>query len=516
MGMGIPASVGNHVGWGHYASFGGGGGGFAEGNQVAHMLQNPQEREALMKALTIGYNSTQPTVGPGVGFPNTVQSLEATLANASWAAWMMTMWRMIPKRPAYNTREEFNRINKYGLPGIMPFVSESGTPATIDSEYERAYVDIKYMSVLAEISLVAALIKPAHGNLIGQENVAKTMFLLGALNSALYYGSSTLSSLQFDGLDKQIADNVPATHIIDKRSAPLDEDDLSNGALTIGAAGAYGRASHLISGPEVRADLVKQFFPRMRVDTMQPQVANGYIGGNIAGFEGPQGKIEFVDDIFINPGQGLGPEFIFPSFSAVGAVGERPATPTRSTAATTPVNGDTLFVDADDDIGAGFYYYFAAVNDKGISAPVLVNTNDTTPIVPSAGDSVTFGMTPGGSNEPETKYWLIFRTRKGEAASKAMLIARVPNEDADGETVFTDLNENLPGCTSAYLMQFDAANVSWLQLAPLMGVPFGTQALSFRKALVLFGSPLVRIPKHHVIFRNVGRPVGAKGLYTTA
>lgn len=487
-------------------------GAHASADQLAAVLQDSKAREELFKALTIGHNLTQPSVAPGVGFPQTLESLEFNLRNATFRAEHLTMWRMIPKMPAFNTREQFNRINSYGQAGISGWVPEAGTPSTVDSEYERAYVDIKYMSVLTEISLVAMLIKPAHGPIAAQEQLAKTMFLLGSLNGAIYYGDSSLDALQFDGLDKQIADNVADDHIFDLRGEPIGEEDLVDGCLVAGAGESFGRVTDIFMGPEVKSDLGKILFPRSRVDQAAVDNQGYYVGGEVNGFKGPFGRVTFREDVFVNPSQGIGLSLLNPQASGVGDATRRPAAPSRTAVDTTPPNAASQF--GADDAG-DYYYWVAAANAYGISAAVRATDDASTPITVAEGDDVRFGFTPGGSNDPATEYYILYRTKVGgaSAASASKIIARIPNDAGAGETTIIDLNATLPGTTSSYGLQFNQDNLAYKQLAPLLGVPFGTQALSMRKALVLFGAPAVYLPKHNFILRNVGRPVGARGLY---
>ncbi len=479
-------------------------------NQLVAALADPQARQELLKALTIGH-SLPPSFGTqtaGLGSPLTLESLEGTMKVAEFKAEHLTSWRMVPKIPAFSTREQFNRLIRYGSPGIGGFVSEAGVPATIDSIYERAYVDIKYMSVLTEISLVAMLVKGAHGPIAAQEQLNKTMFLLSCMNAALWYGDSDLDALQWDGFDKQISENVPETHIMDKRGEPLGEEDLQDMVLTAGGPESWGRITHMFSGPEIVADLEKVFYPRERIQLPQPD-ANGLIGLTFNGFKSRRGNVMFAEDMFINPSQGVGLSLLKPG-DAVGETGERPPDPTISTQPTAgAVAGDEISQFEDDDAG-DYTYWVAAVNDRGMSNAVEASAAETV----AAGEKVTLGVTPGGSNSPETKWYILYRTRKDGVSEDAMIIARIPNTEDDGETTIEDFNDSLPGTSSVYGVQWNLDNLSFKQLAPMMGVPFGTQALSARKAIVNFGGPAVYLPKHNFIFRNVGRPVGARGLYT--
>lgn len=137
-----------------------------------------------------------------------------------------------------------------------------------------------------------SLIRPAHGNVIAQQTVNGTMHLLKVIEKALFFADSTLSSLQFDGFEKLLTDNAPATNIIDLRGQPLTEDTLIDAALTIHDAPNYGTPTHLHINPKVKADLVKAFFPKERYNLFSDgKSSNGMIGLDIGGYTSPAGDV---------------------------------------------------------------------------------------------------------------------------------------------------------------------------------------------------------------------------------
>ena len=125
------------------------------------------------------------------------------------------------------------------------------------------------------------------------------------------------------------------------------------------------------------------------------------------------------------------------------------------------------------------------------------------------GIGVTWGMTPGGSIEPD--YYIVYRTKMDGASGTERQILRIPNTTALLEETLVDVNDYLPGTTSAFLFQQNLENMSFKQLAPMMKIPLATVDTSIRWSQVLFGVPQLYTPGKNVLYINVGRSVGYVG-----
>jgi hypothetical protein len=304
------------------------------------------------------------------------------------------------------------------------------------------------------------LVRPAHGNVLSTETINGSMYLLRVTEKALFEGNSANDAIQFDGFKKLITDGAPATNIIDLRGAPLSEDILQDGALTISDQPNYGYPTDLYLNPKVKSDLTKTFFPKGRYDI--PATGNNYVGLTIDGFTSEAGDIRFQPDTFIDDGG--------PKGAAAGDPAKRPAAPTLSTGATTPPDAASQFILAD----AGSYNYsVVAVNSFGRSDPL-----DFGPVAVAAGDKVNFGVTPGSA--VVVSHYEVFRTKVGGAAGTERLIFRIPNGAGAGEQLVDDFNAFLPGTTTAYMFQGDTENMSIKQLAPMIKVPLATVDSSVR------------------------------------
>ncbi len=444
-----------------------------------------EEMNDLRKALVAGDSINPPAVAPGEGFPLRVESLERVLRTTTYKMKDIKLWKNLVKLPAYNTVEEYNLIQEYGQVGIPGFITEGALPEETDATYERKFAQMKFLGTTRKVSHVMTLVRPAHGSVTAQETVNGTMYLLRVVEKALFEADTANTAIQFDGFNKLITSGAPATNIIDLRGAPLSEDILQDGALTVSDQPNYGYPTDLYLNPKVKSDLTKTFFPRGRYDI--PATGNNYVGLTIDGFTSEAGDIRFQPDTFIDDGG--------PKGAASGDPSKRPADPAISTAAATfndPANSEFIATDA-----GSYRYSVVAVNDSGRSAPV-----DLGPVAVIADDRVDVGVTPGSAIA--VTHYELFRTKVGGAAGTERLIIRFPSV-GPGETTIQDFNNFLPGTTSAYMFQQDTENMSAKQLAPMIKVPLATIDSSVRWMQLIYIVPILYTPGKNVLFVNVGR-----------
>jgi len=439
----------------------------------------------LLKALSAGQAINPPSVAAGEGFPLRVESLERTLRNVTYRSEHVRLFKAMPKLAAYNTVEEHNLIRDYAQ-GVEAFIDEGDLPEETDATYERKFSVVKYLGTQRKVTHVMSLVKPAHGNVIAQETVNGTMYLIRALERSFFYGRSDLDAIQFDGFQKLIEDGSPAANIIDLRGKPLTEDNLNDGALTVQDAPNYGTPTHLYLNPKVHADLVKTFYPKARYDLLA-KPDNGMVGLNVRGWTSPAGNVMFEPDVFIDDGGS-------PIAGGVGDAAKRPSAPTISTSLVAAPSGTSQFATED---GGAYRYVVVACNRYGKSAPVTVTGS---PVTVAAGDGVTFGVTEGVI---PAKWWEVYRTKKGGAASTERLILKIPRTGSP--QVLTDVNANLPGTTIAILFQMNLEAVSFKQLAPMVKIPLATIDTSIRWMQLIYGVPVLYTPGKIVLYRNIGR-----------
>jgi len=448
--------------------------------------------EDLRKALTAGDSINPPSVAAGEGFPLRIESLERTLKVVTYRMDDVRLWRNVSKLPAFNTVEEYNRLRSYGNNDHAGFIGEGDLPSQDDTTYSREFTVIKFCGTTRSVTHVMSLVRPAHGPVIAQETVNGTAHLLKQIERALFFGDSSLIPVQWDGLLKQITDGAPAQNIIDLRGGPLSEDVLNDGALTVKTAPNYGRPTDLYCADGAYSDLAKQFYPAERYPIQPQGFQDGMVGLSIKGFHSMVGPIMFNPDVFVEFG---GPSNV----SAVGDASNRPSTPTESVAPAAAANPASQFSAAD----AGDYRYkVVALNRYGKSAPLTLSG----PVTVAAGDQVTFTVADGATVGTAFE---IYRTRADGAAGTELLMTTVARGGAT--TVVTDRNANLPGTSSAFLLQQNLEFFAFKQLAPFVKIPLATVDTSVRWMQLLYGALTVYAPGKSVVYRNVGRAPASVG-----
>jgi hypothetical protein len=221
------------------------------------------------------------------------------------------------------------------------------------------------------------------------------------------------------------------------------------------------------------------------------------VGLDVRGYTSPAGDVRFQADTFITDGGG--------PTAAIGDPAKRPATPTISTAPTTPVDPAAKF--EGDDAG-DYFYKVQAVNRYGRSAAVDLVAGPAAVAV-AEGDRVSFGVTPGSAVAVD--WYEVFRTRRDGAPGGERLILRVANLAGAGEQVVDDVNDNLPGTTSAFQLQQNLESLSFKQLAPMVKIPLATVDTSIRWMQLLYGVLRLYTPGKNVLIRNIGRAQGFVG-----
>jgi len=468
----------------------------SEGGSIAG-LGSASDVAELNKALMAGSAINNPGAGPGEGFPIRVESLDSTLFNVTYRAKDVKFWKSLYKDAAFNTVEEFSRLDSYGS-GNAVWMGEGDLPAEDDSEYSRQYTRIKFMGTVRRVSHVMTLLRSAVGNVVARETVNGTLFMLRQLERTLFDGDENLIGVQMDGLEKILTNSWGATalddgywsgyeadNVIDLRGAPLTEDHIADMAERLVAEPNYGQPSDLWLPTGPMKDLSKIMYPKERYDLPAPR--DGLAGISISGVTTPFGNIRLNPDIFM-------PDSSLANANGVGAAAQRPNAPVVAAPASPVYAGaDTTYWAAGD---AGTYFYrVVACNRFGKSAPV-----NSAAIVVAAADSVTIQVTDGGN---ATSYYEVYRTEAAGAVGTARLIMRVPRTAA--VQTITDLNRFLPGASRGYMLTQSSEVLKFKQLAPMSKIPLATIDTSVRWAQIMYGALQVMKPLQNGMFINVGR-----------
>lgn len=457
-------------------------------------LQNVEE---LSKALEAGYQIGSGRTG---GSALRVESLERSLKVVTYNANHIKLWKKIPKSPAYSTVEEYSELTDYGG-SAFPFLGEGETPQASDSSYIRRTQLVKFMGTTREVTHQAALVHPAHGDLIALENQNGILWLLERIEQFLFTGDSSLSfdgeAEQWDGLDAMI----DSTSVLDLEGNPLQEADIEEAANTV--IEAYGHPTDIFLGTRTMSDVVKQAYPRQRL--AMPSPTGSQLGYSVNTIATQAGVLEFMPDVFLRKR---------PTPPAAATSGNAPAAPASVSGAHTATGlGDfTKAAVAGDN---EYAYAVTACNRFGESAPVFVAAAVAiTAAQKAAGGVLRLTITnPATIGAFAPEYFRIYRTRSAASISSVSssvadysLIAQVPasSQSAAGVTTYDDANLNLPFTSTAYLGELSPSVLTFRQLMPMMKMDLAVLSPAFRWMILLYGTPMMFAKKKWIRLINIG------------
>ena len=490
--------AGEIVSWQDYQGLANMGGLMAEGGEAIGGMSSMADVDALNKALAAGSDINAPATAAGEGFPLRVESLDQTLFNVTYKAKDIKFWKALYKDPAYNTVEEYNRLEEYGS-GDAIFISEGDLPEEDDSTYSRQYTRIKFMGTTRRVTHVMSVLRTAHGDAVARETVNGTMFLLRQIERALFYGDEDLVSIQFDGLEKLLVNAWGSTtqddgmlsgyedseHVIDCAGNPLSEDYVTDMAEMLVAEPNYGAPTDLWTDTGATKDLSKIMYPKERYDLPAPR--DGKAGIAIKAVTTPFGDIALNPNIFIVASK-------VPVDAGVGRAALRPAAPTLA-APTSPAYGGTGSVSFTAAWAGSYWYKVCAGSRYGKSAPTT-----SAQIAVTAGDQVSIVVTDNG---PNTSYYEVYRSDMDGAATTCRTIFRVARSAASQTIV--DLNRFHPNTSKAYMLSQSSDVIKWKQLAPFTKIPLATIDTSVRWMQIIYGALQIMMPNKCGMFINIGR-----------
>lgn len=477
---------------------------FGEGYGVT----SAREVDELNKALSAGAGYSGAPTALSSGGVLQVESLDASLKSVTYEMKNIKLWPLMAKDQAYNTIEEYNRIDAYG-DQAKGFIAEGALPRSEDSHYSRQVQRVRFIGVTRELTHVYTLVRNAHGDAIAREIRNGTMRILEIVERALFDGHGHYSNaglfdgsdsailpeadLSWDGLDKQIRKGnsdasakataftgygVEESVIKDMRGAVLDEDSLEDGARIVQEN--FGLPSLMMLDTKSHSDLARQFYPKERINPMG--VANGRAGFVLQSFVAAAGEFSLVSDVFLRPKR------------TQQVVSDGPAAPGVVVAANVagPV-ANSLF--AASDVGT-YHYKVAAISASG-EGPLSA---DASAAIAAAGDAITLAIPA----VPSALAYAVYRAPLGSSSGHEF-IGFVAPASVGGTAMFTDLNQKLPGLAQAYLLSNEAEVLRFKQLAPLMKMDLAIIATAYRWMQLLYGTPIVYAPRKNLIFMNIGR-----------
>ncbi|MBB3017702.1 hypothetical protein FHR70_000742 [Microvirga lupini] len=455
----------------------------------------------LLKALEASNYQTDVATLDGGGALG-IQSLDTAMKTVVQEEKHFTLFNRLQRTNATNIVDEYTRQNNIGgfLGGSTN--TQMGQVRAATGEYKREVGFVKFLMTLRQVGYVLNV-----GNNLAQplaveeRNGAKQ--LLTDANYLLYHGNADASPTQYDGIIKQIEDGVSKgeiapENVIDMQGKKLDSvEAFSQVNVSVGNYGSWGRSTDVFLPMSVQNDLNQGLDPAFR---WTPQGMNTpMVGGHVEGIRLQGGVLRTNEDTFIHNEYHpmVSPFEVTQPVVAAANAAFKPA----SIAGVAAADASSQFTST----RAGNYFYAVAgigANGEGLTAVVK-----SAQVAVAAGNKVTLTITPSAANS-ETGY-AIYRSRQNGSNDTAdMRLVKVIAKAQGANTVFVDLNRDIPGTVTVPLLNMDtgADAIGWRQFQPMTKIPlpFGVGGVPVHSWFqFLFGYLRVTKPKHHGMIKNI-------------
>lgn len=442
------------------------------------------------------------------GAPLKVESLEKTLKHITFRESDIRLWKDIPKKPAYNTVEEYNQQTSYGA-NRGGWNREGELPEEEDSIFVRRAQLVKYLGVTKSVTHQMTLVNTMIGSVMERTIKDGTLWILRTLNQGLYFGDEKLVPEQFNGfLAQQMRSDAWASYaaymdsevVVDLRGNALTESAIEDGANYI--VENYGLGTQIYGPPSVLSNFVKNFYGNKFIVPNTPSLSDGIMGQRVQAFDSQFGRIGLNHDVFFkkNPAKN----------SASPATSQKaPNKPvwgtTTPAAVVTSVAGSKW---AAEDAG-NVMYAVSAINRFGESELAIYGTA----VAAVAACAVDLKFADGGGINKATSYRIYRSFVGGTATGMFYPLFDVTLDDLqrgfDGgaASIIRDMNRWLPDTDQSALFQFDNEVIEFAQLAPLMKMDLAVLSPAFRFMVLLYGTPFLYAPKKMVRFINIGKTI---------
>lgn len=453
------------------------------------------------------------------------QSLEETLKKVTADSSHARLWKTISKKPAFNTSEEYNILDRLGGDG-SPFFVEGGLPNEQDSSYVRKSALVKFLGTTRVVTHPATLVRTTGvGDIVAQEAQNGTEWLIMQIERQLFYADSNLNPLAFDGILAQMKNflgapyfkgavgatptGASAEQFIDLRGGFLPPAALEDGSNIIFEN--FGMARQLQLTPAVRKDFSKMFMNTPQAvkaeQMLTPGQEIGTLGhGEVTGFSSNAGRFSFEPNLFLRPrgGRKLVSDNGAPAAPTTTSVVTQ-ATPASDAQSKFSSNDGGVYGNATWDSTGTFYYFVSAKNAVGESVATAIGN--------AGGAGIGFAVGSGESaviewnrvvGSPVAGSYCIYRGKKADG-SDALFMDEVKDAGSGTTQTYTDRNFRLPGSHDAFLIDTDPnKSMTFKQLAPLMKLPLARISAAERFMILLYGMPIVYNPRTQVYYFNIG------------
>ena len=435
------------------------------------------------------------------------------MRSVTWDYRHLRAWPIFPKDKAFNTVEQYNRETSYGSQQNGGFFdADLGVaPQAHDANFHREIQKVRYIGTTRQVAHPLTLVRTANGPAIALQIQAGTMWILEQWERQIWesngYFQNTANgyftgdpahipaaTVKFNGMDQQIrygqADasaqytgwdgyNPETTVVTNMDGAVPDEDDLTEWAYLQSLN--FGTPTHAFLPLKAVADVSRTMLPKERVIPAGTEGRGGFL---MTEFIAATGVFKMVGSRFLEPKRApmVTAQTGAPVLPVIGA-----------TAAEATGAGET------SELAAGNHYYrVSAINQFGESLAAA----QAGPIVIVAGQRARIAINGGTVG---ALYYAIYESQTNGSGWEFVGYVRDTNAAGGAGAIFRDAGKLQRGLGHGYLLQLDALNAIWRQLAPLMKMDLAITGPAFRWMQLLYGTPIVFAPLHNCIMDNIGR-----------
>lgn len=445
------------------------------------------------KALTSGYGTDAAayTQGRALQF----ESLEAQLISVvEDRRKHFPFLEEMPSGDATSVNDQWTR--RYNIGGYAggDTNTESGTMLDRTGLYQRVTDEVKFLMTMASVTKVQESTRSQEDG-VTVENENAILRLLRTAEFLCFYGDSRCVPTEFDGVRCILEKRASADHIVDMRGKSISSDvnEIINAAALVAGQGNFGFLTHMWMSNAMKGDMARKVESKYRVNiTGQPGEVE--LGTPVRGINTDWGAIEARYDIWIKEG---GQPFVARPGNFAAIVTQAGVTPPVSIAAASlGATSGSQFLAAHAGL---FTWGVEGINKDGRSTFVTsaqLNVN--------AGDGVTLTITESnGGNEVA---YMIHRTARNGASANGDFreMVRVP-KNGGGTTTYTDLNQNIPGCSDVFLLNMNPGDraITLRRLLPITQFALAATNSAILPWAVLFFLYLrIAIPEHHMVLKN--------------
>ncbi|WP_175787431.1 hypothetical protein [Burkholderia anthina] len=453
------------------------------------------EFESLQKALEAGYETNMQGMQGGSALR--IQSLDTTLQATVQDNSHFALFNALPKPRATAVLDEWTEQSEIGGFFGSTFNTQDGAAMQTNGSYTRMVGQVKYLTTYRSVPIILERQNNIE-DVVTLETMNGAKQLLTDIEIGLFEGDDGVLPLSFPGIRKQIESLGSSDHVIDMRGSPLTAiDAISTAAEVIFGFGNFGKATDIYVSPSTQTDLNNGLDPAFRV-VQSGQASSTVRGTAVTGIQTSFGQIKTKSDVFIRDERMKQPFETYSAQTLQIAVNNASFKPQGVALSANGADVNSQFSAAQ----AGNYYWaVAGINQAGQTQAVVSAQGAVV-----GGGSMKLTIT-ASAGQAETGY-VIYRGRLNgtNQLSDVREMARIPYVAGNATTVYTDTNAEIPGSTSAFILNLSPSDhaIAWRQYLPMLKIPMAAVNSPIQPWLqMICGYLRISKRKQHVVVKNI-------------